>query len=78
MRALVLELARALPMPRREVKRLAIAELLWADEVFLTNSVRGIVPVGRTIDSSWKAPGVWTQRLMRSVADWLDQGGTEP
>jgi branched-subunit amino acid aminotransferase/4-amino-4-deoxychorismate lyase len=55
-------------------------------EAFLTNSVRGIVPIARAVSSrtgseidSWPAPGPWTQRLQELVHRrlWPD-GGESP
>ena len=56
-----------------------------ADEVFLTNSVRGIIPVARAVDARtgkerhrWPSPGPWTQRLQDLLAERLrpDRGET--
>jgi branched-subunit amino acid aminotransferase/4-amino-4-deoxychorismate lyase len=53
--------------------------LTTADEVFLTNSVRGIIPVARIGEKTWPAPGDRTRRLSILVDDWLrEQGGTPP
>ncbi len=83
MRGLVLEHARALMREVSEVPSLSRVELRGADEVFLTNSVRGILPVRRAVGGgpgfapwNWPAPGPWTQRLWGKVSDWLHQGGT--
>ena len=54
-----------------------------ADEVFLTNSVRGIIPVARAVLSGtdadrhrWPAPGPWTARIQELLARrlWPDRG----
>lgn len=47
--------------------------LAEADEVFLTNSVRGIIPVGCWEDRAWTAPGPWTHRLQRRLGEWLER-----
>jgi branched-subunit amino acid aminotransferase/4-amino-4-deoxychorismate lyase len=53
--------------------------LARADEVFLTNSVRGIIPVARIGEKTWPAPGDQTRRLSFLVEDWVrEQGGTPP
>ncbi len=82
MRGLVLEYARDLPLKVSELGRLSPVELRGADEVFLTNSVRGILPVMRAFGSGpgiapwgWAVPGPWTQRLWIKISDWLHQGG---
>jgi branched-subunit amino acid aminotransferase/4-amino-4-deoxychorismate lyase len=46
------------------------------DEFFLTNSVRGIVPVSRAVfgkgsEFRWPAPGPWTVRLQEALAKRL-------
>jgi branched-subunit amino acid aminotransferase/4-amino-4-deoxychorismate lyase len=81
MRALVLELARELPIEVVKDSTLELPQLAGSDEVFLTNSVRGIVPVASlnipinpTTQPSWPVPGPWTQRLSMLVADWLGSG----
>ena len=49
-----------------------------AEEVFLTNAVRGIIPVTRAVDACtdverhrWPAPGPWTERLQDLLAKRL-------
>jgi branched-subunit amino acid aminotransferase/4-amino-4-deoxychorismate lyase len=72
MRRLVLDLAEGLPLAALEVPGISADQLGEADEVFLTNSVRGIIPValaegsGRRHD--WPAPGPWTRRLQAALA----------
>jgi len=82
MRGLVLELARGLSLSVDEAKELRRDDLAGADEVFLTNSVRGIVPVTRVVASGpdeathqWPAPGPWTRRLALAASDRLWQTG---
>ena len=76
MRALVLELAPDLGLtPIESAIGVSRAELMKADEVFLTNSVRGVVPVGWLAGRALAAPGVWTARLRDRALEWLHQGG---
>jgi branched-subunit amino acid aminotransferase/4-amino-4-deoxychorismate lyase len=86
MRALVLERAQDLGFRGVESEEwgLPLASILNADEVFLTNSVRGIIPVGRcvlpesagaTATIAYIAPGPWTARLWTEVSRRLAGGG---
>jgi len=86
MRQLVLEVAENLPIGISQTELLTYERLRDADEVFLTNSVRGIVPVGSVNfcdggaerGTRWSAPGPWTQRLSLLVADRLKPPGGRP
>jgi branched-subunit amino acid aminotransferase/4-amino-4-deoxychorismate lyase len=49
-----------------------------ADEAFLTNSVRGILPVARLLHADLPAPGPLTHRLWDKIRSWLESGGTRP
>jgi branched-subunit amino acid aminotransferase/4-amino-4-deoxychorismate lyase len=80
MRELVLILSKELPLTISVGSFVRRKNLVCADEVFLTNSVRGIIPVSRVLVSrptgvdttkSRKVPGPWTQRLMILVYDYL-------
>ena len=80
MRQLVLDVAEELPLDVQELPGLDPDQLDSADEVFLTNAVRGIIPVAR-VDSpggpiAWPAPGPWTRRLQGLIARrlWPDRG----
>jgi branched-chain amino acid aminotransferase len=75
MRGLVIELAHALSMVTEDEGDVSWERLAAADEVFLTNSVRGIIPVARVGKSSWPAPGPWTRRLAICIDDWLRERG---
>jgi branched-subunit amino acid aminotransferase/4-amino-4-deoxychorismate lyase len=91
MRGLVLEQVRDLPLIVEDEISLTRNDIARAEEVFLTNSVRGIIPVGSAhcpIEEppdkvpypdpyfwTWPAPGPWTQRLWSKVSDWLHSGG---
>jgi branched-subunit amino acid aminotransferase/4-amino-4-deoxychorismate lyase len=81
MRWLVLKQAREVGLKVIEGNGLSLSD---AEEVFLTNSVRGIIPVRRVISFEtkdlweWPAPGTWTQRLTILVNDWLQSRGGSP
>jgi branched-chain amino acid aminotransferase len=49
-----------------------------ADEAFLTNSVRGMLPIVRLLHAELRAPGPVTRRLWGAVFPWLESGGTTP
>lgn len=66
MRGLVLERAGAIGLRAFEAG-LALDDISRVDEVFLTNSVRGILPVGRVGPRTLATPGPWTRRLMDEV-----------
>lgn len=46
-----------------------------AIELFLTNSVRGVVPVRRFLGVDLPAPGPLTARLWDDILPWLEAGG---
>jgi branched-subunit amino acid aminotransferase/4-amino-4-deoxychorismate lyase len=46
------------------------------DEAFLTNSVRGMLPVARLLSADLPAPGPVSQRLWDHILPWLNSGGT--
>jgi branched-chain amino acid aminotransferase len=74
MRQVVLERARSLGMEVAE-EALTIERLNTADEAFLTNSVRGILPVGRLMNVVLPAPGPVTIQLWNETSRWLESGG---
>lgn len=47
----------------------------YFDEVFLTNSARGIIPVRRAVDGDFPAPGPVTMTLWAAIEPWLRGGG---
>jgi branched-subunit amino acid aminotransferase/4-amino-4-deoxychorismate lyase len=53
-------------------------EFQRADEVFLTNSVRGIIAVSRFHRRDFVHPPVVTLRLWRDIRTWLESGGNAP
>lgn len=71
MRAVVLELAEGLSLEVIDDGELTRDELRQTDEVFLTNSVRGIRSVSRLDGRTWQAPGPWAQHLAVAFTDWL-------
>lgn len=87
MRELVLELAEWGGRSRRvldDADLLNLKAIREADEVFLTNSVRGIIPVSTVLDhdesgarraTTFPAPGTYTSRLWDLVRRWLESGG---
>ena len=85
MRHLVLNVARELPIEVIEIDSIPDEWLDGRGEVFLTNSVRGIIPVGRAVlaanglEYQWTVPGRWTHKLQDLVAARLqpDRGTTQ-
>ena len=57
----------------RPASRLVVGE--GPLEMFLTNSVRGIVPVRRFLGVDLPAPGPLTRRLWDDILPWLEAGG---
>jgi branched-subunit amino acid aminotransferase/4-amino-4-deoxychorismate lyase len=76
LRGVVLEWAPRLGLEAREEPGFGPGWLDEAEEVFLTNSVRGIVPVGRIGARRLEAPGPRTARLWEAIRAWLESGGT--
>lgn len=72
MRGLVVERARALGIGVEEAS-LSHAEA-WhlAEEIFLTNAVRGIIPVGWWSGAAFPAPGEITATLRENLTAWLE------
>ena len=81
MRGLVIETARELGIDVIERAPVVHQAFVHSQEVFLTNSVRGIIPVSKLIRAErsrafdWPAPGTLTQRLMILTSDRLRSGG---
>lgn len=75
MRSAVLEWARTagFAIDEREIDR---SEIDQADELFLTNSVRGIMPVMRILDRSLEAPGELTRECSSQMAAFWREGDT--
>ncbi|MEO6811847.1 MAG: aminotransferase class IV [Isosphaeraceae bacterium] len=75
MRALVADRAPLLGIKVRE-DYLYLAEIEHADEIFLTNAVRGIIPVSQFGKWTYPAPGPLTRRLWDDILPWLHSRGT--
>lgn len=76
MRGLVIERARALGIVVEE-RRPSLADAKGrAEEIFLTNAVRGVIPVGQWGEAVFPTPGAITKRLGEDLAGWLESGGT--
>lgn len=73
MRAIVLELGAHLDL-ESHTHEMNLATLEHAEEIFLTSSVRGIVPVGRLYEQNLDAPGPVTRRLQAELQSWLEAG----
>jgi branched-subunit amino acid aminotransferase/4-amino-4-deoxychorismate lyase len=76
MRGLILERAAHLGLDVREEAVSVLDPLFRPDEVFLSNSVRGIMPVGRWGEARFPAPGPVTGLLWDDLVPWLEAGGT--
>lgn len=68
MRSVVLEQAARIGLSAVQER---IDETAWrgADEVFLTNAVRGLMPVAAIDDQKFAVPGAWTQQLAEAVRE---------
>ncbi|WP_165065942.1 aminotransferase class IV [Paludisphaera rhizosphaerae] len=75
MRGLVVERARALGIDVDEEALGPLDRRLRPEEMFLTNALRGIVPVGVWGGARFPAPGSTTRRLQDDLARWLAVGG---
>lgn len=75
MRALVIERARDLGIKVEETALSLLDRRLQPEEVFLTNAVRGMLPVGRWGKADFPAPGAVTATLWDDVRAWLERGG---
>ncbi len=71
-RGIVLELCRAAAIPCRE-EEIPAREILPAEEMFITSSIRGVQPVHRLDGQHFPAPGPVTERIRSLYAAWLEQ-----
>jgi branched-subunit amino acid aminotransferase/4-amino-4-deoxychorismate lyase len=76
MRGVVIERADALGIDVEEAALNLFDPRIRPEEVFLTNAVRGVVPVGSWGDARFPAPGPLTGRIRDDVNAWLESGGT--
>lgn len=74
MREVVLERAGALGIATRQIPQ-TLDDLEAWDEAFLTNAVRGIIPIGFFVRKALTAPGPITSRLGADLRHWLESGG---
>jgi branched-chain amino acid aminotransferase/4-amino-4-deoxychorismate lyase len=78
MRSLILERGPRLGLHVREVPLGLFDRLFRPEEVFLTNSVRGIMPVGEWGEARFPVPGPVARRLWDDIRPWLESGGASP
>jgi len=76
MRGLILERAGRLGLDVRETPLSLFDRLFQPEEIFLSNSVRGIMAVGTWGEARFPAPGPVTRRLWEDILPWLESGGT--
>lgn len=76
MRELILEVAARLGLDVQEAPLGLFDRLFRPEEVFLSNSVREIMPVSAWGDARFPAPGPVTRRLWDEVRRRLESGGT--
>ena len=77
MRGVVLERAKRLGLEIAEGP-LTVDQIATASEAFLTNSVRGIVPVARLLEAVLPADRPATRQLWGDILPWLESGGLVP
>jgi branched-subunit amino acid aminotransferase/4-amino-4-deoxychorismate lyase len=77
MRRVVIDRARDCGIPVEEVP-VGYDTITLAHEAFLTNSVRGMLPVARLLHATFPSPGPVTRLLWSKVLAWLESGGTTP
>jgi branched-chain amino acid aminotransferase len=78
MRSLILERGTRLGLDVRETPLGLFDRLFRPEEVFLTNSVRGIMPVGEWGEARFPVPGPVARRLWDDILPWLESGGATP
>jgi len=75
MRRLVLDWAGQAGLEVEETS-LPVERIGSADEAFLTNSVRGVVPIATLMGVELPAPGAATRCLWNEILPWLESGGS--
>jgi branched-subunit amino acid aminotransferase/4-amino-4-deoxychorismate lyase len=76
MRSVIMERGPRLGLDIREAPLSFLDRLLQPVEVFLSNSVRGIMPVRQWGDARFPAPGPVARLLWDDILRWLKSGGT--
>jgi branched-chain amino acid aminotransferase len=76
MRQVVLERASLLDIEISE-RNISMDSLKTASEVFLTNSVRGVMPVRFFDGRGFEIPAAMTSKIRHDVLGWLDRGGSD-
>jgi branched-subunit amino acid aminotransferase/4-amino-4-deoxychorismate lyase len=74
MRGVVLESARQVGLEVEEGP-LPLECIGTIDEAFMTNSLRGMLPIARLLDRELSAPGPVTRQLWSDILPWLEAGG---
>ena len=77
MRGVVIERARIAGLEVEEGP-VGLGAIASATEAFLTNSVRGMLPVAWLLHAAYSSPGPVTRLLWDEVRSWLESGGTRP
>ncbi len=75
LRSVILERGARLGLDVCESPLSLLDRLLRPEEIFLSNSVRGIMPVRQWGEASYPAPGPITRRLWDDILPWLESGG---
>ncbi|MFO0892320.1 MAG: aminotransferase class IV [Isosphaeraceae bacterium] len=75
MRGLILEQGPRLGFSVREATIGILDPLFRPEEMFVTNSVRGLTPVRRWGDAQFPAPGPVCRQLWDGLRAWLEAGG---
>lgn len=76
MRGVIVERAPGLRIAVEEIMLNLFDRRIQPEEVFLTNAVRGVVPVGMWGEARFPAPGPVTKRIQDDLNAWLESGGT--
>jgi branched-subunit amino acid aminotransferase/4-amino-4-deoxychorismate lyase len=75
MREVILERGARIGLEIRETILGLLDRLFLPEEVFLSNSVRGIMPVGSWGEARFPVPGPITRLLWDEILPWLESGG---
>jgi branched-chain amino acid aminotransferase len=74
-RGIVLELCQAAAIPCAE-EQIPGWDILTAEEMFSTSSLRGVQPVHRVEEHHFPAPGPVTERVRSLYTEWLEQAAS--